>query len=530
MRLAPWVLLMLAALLLLSGCNYQPQGQIGPLFEPPKPKPADPQEEFKAYLALLGCQDVNSLDACSLKRALKGGKISYCRDISDSLLRDECYAQVALQTRQPNSCAGIRDPGTFDSCYLDLYKALKDFKLPCQILKKPENQAWCRENVEAVFQKKEAEQKPFIDLCSKRSKAVIGACIDSVQNETMDETFCDPFGDAPIKESCLLLLAQRLSKYSLCAQIMDVDRFNQCVTNQAVAQASTGPCKEAKSEQAQLICLRDVGILLKSEATCRSLSASLSQALRFECFDGIAGALDDPTLCEEIKHLDEQGFCVGKIAVNRKDSALCAKVKNEALDSVDPFLARDSCYVYAAEHLHRPEACDLVHLQVRKDDCASHVAAGTFSDSVFKQSAPINPSGPKTCVQVGGRVCPADANCMSAPVSMVDTYDCCLSKCLSAAACTSNSDCDDHNPSTFDECVGSPAACAHRSTTTCQGGDGFCPSGCDHSNDSDCTADACTKDVDCDTAEKRAQCLKGTCVLKTHPYYCQYAPNPSVIC
>ena len=65
--------------------------------------------------------------------------------------------------------------------------------------------------------------------------------------------------------------------------------------------------------------------------------------------------------------------------------------------------------------------------------------------------------------------------------------------------CTSNWDCDDNNSCTIDSCTGDPLRCKHYRIPYCKSGDGCCPSKCDYTNDDDCLAlYECFEDSDCD--------------------------------
>jgi hypothetical protein len=64
--------------------------------------------------------------------------------------------------------------------------------------------------------------------------------------------------------------------------------------------------------------------------------------------------------------------------------------------------------------------------------------------------------------------------------------------------CNKASECDDDDPSTKDECKGSPRKCINNKITNCRNNDDYCPPGCIYQNDSDCPAiDLCQTDSDC---------------------------------
>ena len=100
---------LLAAFLLLAGCNYSQPLQGGdPLFEPPESK-SMPEDTLREYLSLLGCADVNTLDACKYKQALAARKPQSCKDISVAELRDTCLDDVWRLARDKVACTQIND-------------------------------------------------------------------------------------------------------------------------------------------------------------------------------------------------------------------------------------------------------------------------------------------------------------------------------------------------------------------------------------------------------------------------------------
>ncbi len=522
------LVIFLGLLLLLAGCNYQQPLQGGPLFKPPEAGHSQ-TDALRAQLNLLGCADMNTLDACNYKQALAAKSLQPCKDISATELRDTCLEDVGQLARDREACLSITDVGKLDACLLSLLKA-GQADIPCSLLRQKENRGWCEEHIAKPADEARRKLEPFQPFCQALpTDALRQPCLQSLATQALPETFCDSQPQQEKKEDCLLLLSKHLSLYSLCAQVTNPGKFAACAANKGVFLGSINACKEIADEALEAECVKEVGIGLASPQACKQISATRYQSLRFDCLDRVALLLDDPSVCEDVKQRDRRGFCYGKIAEKRKDYALCAKVRNEPLTDKDPFLAPDSCYVYAGERLLAAEACDFVKYAPRKAACQKNVAAGIASTSVEKPPIATG-SGPKTCTESGGRICEDTDTCATAVVALVDTYECCLSKCIEANDCVTAADCNDNDPSTFDECRGTPLSCVHTQAKACKGGDGICPADCFYQNDSDCTPDECAQDVDCDTTETLAQCLKGTCSRSSHPYVCTYAAHPSLIC
>lgn len=78
--------------------------------------------------------------------------------------------------------------------------------------------------------------------------------------------------------------------------------------------------------------------------------------------------------------------------------------------------------------------------------------------------------------------------------------------------CLNDSQCDDGDACTRDECSGYPRVCNHANITECVDGDGCCPSTCRIWGDSDCVR-SCNSDSDCDDgdASTKDECENNKC-------------------
>jgi hypothetical protein len=82
---------------------------------------------------------------------------------------------------------------------------------------------------------------------------------------------------------------------------------------------------------------------------------------------------------------------------------------------------------------------------------------------------------------------------MSDYIENVCAEDCADGECIGEILvdeCQEDSDCDDNDPSTDDDCWGIPVkVCEHDKITYCYAGDDYCPTGCNYANDPDCEED-----------------------------------------
>jgi len=129
--------------------------------------------------------------------------------------------------------------------------------------------------------------------------------------------------------------------------------------------------------------------------------------------------------------------------------------------------------------------------------------------------------------------------CINNPVS--DNTACtggiCCGGTCTGATCSVNTDCNDGNSCTIDSCYNGgtcSAYCGYQDITQCINDDGCCPSGCDYTNDNDCSSEYCgngycagsANGEDCNTCPSDciggqggtcSACFKGVCDGKCNP-------------
>lgn len=77
-------------------------------------------------------------------------------------------------------------------------------------------------------------------------------------------------------------------------------------------------------------------------------------------------------------------------------------------------------------------------------------------------------------------VCCMDCGCKGG-------LECINNVCKRPDECATDKECDDANPRTVDQCLGSPRKCKHTTLSECKTGDGFCAPGCTFEQDNECT-------------------------------------------
>ncbi|MCD6414810.1 MAG: carboxypeptidase regulatory-like domain-containing protein [Candidatus Diapherotrites archaeon] len=96
--------------------------------------------------------------------------------------------------------------------------------------------------------------------------------------------------------------------------------------------------------------------------------------------------------------------------------------------------------------------------------------------------------------------CKSDDDCCPGNCDYKSDSDC--EQVQPTKKCEKNSDCNDWDSCTIDEC-NDDGKCVNTQITSCIGGDGCCPGGCSYPGDSDCNQ--CESDADCDDGNSCTQ-------------------------
>ncbi|MBI5148469.1 hypothetical protein HZA33_02200 [Candidatus Pacearchaeota archaeon] len=115
--------------------------------------------------------------------------------------------------------------------------------------------------------------------------------------------------------------------------------------------------------------------------------------------------------------------------------------------------------------------------------------------------------GNKVCEINEKGFCCKDCNCSSSEDSCIDNQ--CILTTLNQ--CLNNSQCNDNNNCTIDNCTGIPRQCTHE-IKPCKDYDYCCPQGCTFDNDADCPRTSCASNLECNDKDP---CTEDACNLQT---------------
>ncbi len=111
--------------------------------------------------------------------------------------------------------------------------------------------------------------------------------------------------------------------------------------------------------------------------------------------------------------------------------------------------------------------------------------------------------GNEVCELGENQYCCTDCNCTA-------NFTCAQNMCLETSLfeCFNNSECNDNDACTWDNCTGAPTECLHSPVVQCITDDGCCPEGCNNTidyinNDHDCLPEPeCWTDFDCNDSDE----------------------------
>ncbi|MDD5145603.1 MAG: hypothetical protein PHF44_02075 [Candidatus Pacebacteria bacterium] len=254
------------------------------------------------------CDNINDSDEknyCDLKLDEVAGLSPALCEQREGYLKQECYATLAINEKDPSFCGKIDDGVDKDLCFYNV----------------------------AV----EAENKTFCERIADENFYYMESCFMAVAEKNGDFATCDEIADSQKKKSCKqdiknsMLQNKAISENSpsLCNQIKSPDGGisallnendekkylrDNCYYETAIANKNAEICKKIKEECQQAICIAEIKNpyaceRCKDEACCGVIS------MRQSCYNKAAISLEDPSFCGDATITQGKNECYFLIAL-----------------------------------------------------------------------------------------------------------------------------------------------------------------------------------------------------------------------
>jgi len=253
-----------------------------------------------------------------------------CEQIKGVTDRDNCFTDIAEAIGDADTCEQVQDAWYKDICYLHLSLKSDDRGI-CDKIRRMEDRYDCYASVGL-----DAKMCDKIEGLFPRSK-----CYKSVALRVNDSTICDRIEDNDVKDECYFFIANPQRNSSLCDKIKRVNK-EACYIEVAVLSNDAKLCDMIGEPNERLQC---DAILQKNLTICEGID---DDNVRYGCYTTVAFALNDSSMCSNIKN-------------------------TEKADEQIMFI-RDGCYSSLAEKIKEPSICNEIESQGVRDGCHMRLA------------------------------------------------------------------------------------------------------------------------------------------------------------
>ena len=246
------------------------------------------------------CDEIENLTTKTLCLALASGDANLCYSIGDEHKKDNCFAHMAIRTKNPELCSQL--DGSF--CYVEVATLLSNAEI-------------CDE----------------IDSVYVKDKCYYGVAVN-----TSNSILCTNISDSIDLIQCLAISEGDPER---CNDILDITGYDPPYTN------LTRKRNDCIDEYVEHFNLPEVCELITDTSTkkeCKDL-----------CYFRLARDTDEPQFCEQIQDQEEKELCYYILAMETTEPQLCEYVQ-------DPE-TKERCLIYASLNLsgcyllEEPEYC-----------------------------------------------------------------------------------------------------------------------------------------------------------------------------
>jgi len=291
--------------------------QGGEEVEPPPITPPDqPGEPVNETNETIVCDD-----GCLLDKAISEHDTSYCSEIENSTVQQECYVGLSMEFLA--ACKEVQNDTVLEECILFHATNADDITI-CEYLK--EGILECKGQVDDCYLLMDDERRNCLALKHGDMSACEddAQCIYDLAMETENSEYCELIYDNVLKYACRSIL------------------LGQDECQSAGTKSNVDLC--------ELMLAKSTG----EKLTCTMLTAGSPYSL--ECFSHFAAETGDPGFCTYagILQLNDLWDCYVNYSLSTEDVAGCELIDQRA------YTHKFTCYYEYAKKFGDPAACDLI--------------------------------------------------------------------------------------------------------------------------------------------------------------------------
>lgn len=238
---------------------------------------------------------------------------------------------------------------------------------------------------------KKAVEKKSGSVCSSLKSRERNICYLEVAKATNEMSVCRSVDDASVQVNCYdhtIRNNPEVQTLATCDQLASepkemLELKNRCYTGVAVLKKEFAICeKNIKTEETKTYCYMSVAAVSRSSEECKKFSDLVlkendKQRILNECFTAAAYGSSDVELCKKVDGKVSQDRCVYRVALFKKDKALCARLSrypsaSEAKAQAEAFMQAKknnpaAVAPWAAGQVFEEDCIRVLHEQAEQD-------------------------------------------------------------------------------------------------------------------------------------------------------------------
>jgi hypothetical protein len=303
--------------------------------------------------------DTLQRDACYQQKALEENNPELCNKLK-VISKDECISKIAETQKNFGLCKKIFSEEMQNSCYYTIGIANLDAQACASIIQSNQDTIQKRDSClnTIATTKTDANTCAMISASYSADQYARDNCYWTIFTITKDPSICQKFISKTEKEKCVSTMLSTPTTLEDCMQItLDTNR-NACIEQIAVIDKNYLLCKQISDSNSKRTCLNKLANLFDSnsnETTCNEMTFTqdkdncenkLAEAtgkaqycekinntfLQNQCYSTIGIKNNDASICEKILETDSEKWddCFESIARTNNDASLCLKIKNQS--------------------------------------------------------------------------------------------------------------------------------------------------------------------------------------------------------
>lgn len=266
---------------------------------------------------------------------------TYCEKMIDPFTKDSCFITIVSFLGEPGLCEKIIGTGqspfigplTKSTCYGEIAKSrYPSFDVCDKIVLPDADPDWCwlnimRSKVGCVISSFPTEVNGYPTTCYQNEGDPRVNPVETEAIATEDEKHCASIEGKMSRGGCYTLVAVKKGKPEICKNIETAAQRKECLNFVSLAEKDFSICELQESAQDKDWCYDTYGRTILDTNACTRIQDKVLN--HDQCIIKIATVTQDSSICEQAQGPDYCYYVIVSTPDNRKDPALCEKIRKD---------------------------------------------------------------------------------------------------------------------------------------------------------------------------------------------------------